>query len=53
MPLAIIGLLILSALVGWGFWMLSTKVKFEQSTPRYRYEKQKTRMATKSPRSLI
>lgn len=41
MPLAMIGVLILAGLVGWGVWMLSTKVKIEQSTPRYRYEKTK------------
>jgi hypothetical protein len=41
MPLALIGLLIISALVAWGVWSVSSKVTLTKTTERYKYVKTK------------
>lgn len=41
MPLALIGVLIMAGLVGWGLWMLVKSFSLKQTTDRYRYVKTK------------
>jgi hypothetical protein len=41
MPLALIGVLIISGLVAWGVWSVSSKVTLTKTTDRYRYVKTK------------
>lgn len=39
MPLAIIGVLIIASIVGYGVWRLANSFTLKQTTERYRYEK--------------
>jgi hypothetical protein len=41
MPLALIGVLIISGLVAWGVWSVASKVTLTKTTDRYRYVKTK------------
>jgi predicted negative regulator of RcsB-dependent stress response len=41
MPLALVGVLIMAGLVGWGVWTILKSVTFKQTTNRYRYVKTK------------
>jgi predicted negative regulator of RcsB-dependent stress response len=41
MPLAIVGVLIMSGIVGWGVWTISNSFTLKQTTDRYRYVKTK------------
>jgi predicted negative regulator of RcsB-dependent stress response len=41
MPLAIIGVLIMSGLVGWGVWTITKSITFRTTTDRYQYVKVK------------
>lgn len=40
-PLALIGLLVMAFLVGYGFWKVFSSISFRKTTNRYRYEKTK------------
>jgi hypothetical protein len=41
MPLALIGLVLMAGLVGWGVWTISKSVALKPTTERYRYVKAK------------
>lgn len=41
MPLALIGVLIMSGLVGWGVWAIAKTITFRSTTDRYQYVKVK------------
>jgi predicted negative regulator of RcsB-dependent stress response len=41
MPLALIGVLIVAGLVGWGVWTITKSITFKRTTDRYRYVKTK------------
>jgi predicted negative regulator of RcsB-dependent stress response len=41
MPLALVGVLIMAGLVGWGVWTIMKSITFKRTTDRYRYVKTK------------
>jgi hypothetical protein len=41
MPLALIGLVLMAGLVGWGVWTISKSLTLKPTTERYRYVKTK------------
>ena len=41
MPLAIIGLVLMSALVAWGVWSVTKSITVKKTTERYKYVKAK------------
>jgi predicted negative regulator of RcsB-dependent stress response len=41
MPLALVGVLIMAGLVGWGVWTIAKSITFKRTTDRYRYVKTK------------
>jgi predicted negative regulator of RcsB-dependent stress response len=41
MPLAIIGVLIMAGLIGWGIWNILKSFTLKKTTDRYRYVKTK------------
>jgi predicted negative regulator of RcsB-dependent stress response len=41
MPLALIGVLIMAGLVGWGVWNVVKSITLKKTTDRYRYVKTK------------
>lgn len=41
MPLALVGVLIMAGLVGWGVWTVTKSITFKRTTDRYRYVKTK------------
>lgn len=40
-PLALIGLLVMAFLIGYGFWKVFSSITVKETTNRYRYEKTK------------
>jgi len=41
MPLALIGLLLMTSLIGWGVWAIVKSITLKKTTDRYRYIKTK------------
>ena len=41
MPLALIGIIVIAVLIGFGIWKLFTSVTLKSTTDRYRYERVK------------
>jgi regulatory protein YycH of two-component signal transduction system YycFG len=41
MPLAIIGLVLMSALIAWGVWSITKSITVKKTTERYKYVKAK------------